>query len=118
MISWNKFFQNPVIEYELQKISKFREESLQNEPSFKIYPETENVFKAFELTPFEKVKVVIIGQDCYHGSINNIPQAQGLCFSVPDNFPYPPSLKNIFKELINDIGCTMPKSGNLTKWAN
>ena len=118
MISWNKFFQNPIIQYELEKISEFRKKSLNEDPSSKIYPETENVFKAFELTPFEKVKVVIIGQDCYHGSINNIPQAQGLCFSVPDNFPYPPSLKNIFKELISDIGCTMPKSGNLTQWAN
>ena len=118
MTSWNDFFQKPIIKSELKKISDYRKESLEEKPSFEIYPKEENVFKAFDLTPFEKMKVVIIGQDCYHGSINNIPQAQGLCFSVPDNFPFPPSLKNIFKELINDIGCAMPKSGNLTKWAN
>lgn len=118
MTSWNTFFQQPIIQSELEKISQFREKSLQEESDFQIYPDSENVFKAFDLTPFEQVKVVIIGQDCYHGSINNIPQAQGLCFSVPDNFPFPPSLKNIFKELISDIGCAMPQSGNLTKWAN
>lgn len=118
MTSWNTFFQQPIIQSELEKISQFRTKSLQEDSDFQIYPDSENVFKAFDLTPFEQVKVVIIGQDCYHGSINNIPQAQGLCFSVPDNFPFPPSLKNIFKELINDIGCAMPKSGNLTKWAS
>ena len=118
MTSWNKFFQNPIIQSELQKISEFRKKSQNEDPSSKIYPKEENVFKAFDLTPLEKTKVVIIGQDCYHGCINNVPQAQGLCFSVPDNFPFPPSLKNIFKELMNDINCAMPQSGNLTKWAN
>ena len=118
MTSWNTFFQQPIIQSELEKISQFRTKSLQEESDFQIYPDSENVFKAFDLTPFEQVKAVIIGQDCYHGSINNVPQAQGLCFSVPDNFPFPPSLKNIFKELISDIGCAMPQSGNLTKWAN
>lgn len=118
MNSWNDFFEKIVIQNELKKISEYRKQSLHDDPSFEIYPKEEDVFKAFELTPFEKIKIVIIGQDCYHGSVNNIPQAQGLCFSVPDNFPLPPSLKNIFKELVDDIGCTMPKSGNLTKWAN
>tara|TARA_B100001173_G_C15977501_1_gene542905 strand:- start:463 stop:1143 length:681 start_codon:yes stop_codon:yes gene_type:complete len=118
MTSWNTFFQQLIIQSELEKISQFRTKSLQEDSDFQIYPDSENVFKAFDLTPFEQVKVVIIGQDCYHGSINNVPQAQGLCFSVPDNFPFPPSLKNIFKELISDIGCAMPQSGNLTKWAN
>jgi len=118
MISWNTFFQQPIIQFELEKITQFRTKSLEEDSDFQIYPDSENVFKAFDLTPFEQVKVIIIGQDCYHGSINNIPQAQGLCFSVPDNFPYPPSLKNIFKELISDIGCAIPQSGNLTKWAN
>ena len=118
MISWNTFFQQPIIQSELEKITQFRTKSLQEDSDFQIYPDSENVFTAFDLTSFEQVKVIIIGQDCYHGSINNIPQAQGLCFSVPDNFPYPPSLKNIFKELISDIGCAMPQSGNLTKWAN
>ncbi len=118
MTSWNTFFQQLIIQSELEKISQFRTKSLQEDSDFQIYPDSENVFKAFDLTPFEQVKIVIIGQDCYHGSINNVPQAQGLCFSVPDNFPFPPSLKNIFKELISDIGCAMPQSGNLTKWAN
>jgi uracil-DNA glycosylase len=118
MTSWNTFFTQPIIQSELEKISQFRKKSLDEDSNLQIYPESENVFKAFTLTPFESVKVVIIGQDCYHGSSNNIPQAQGLCFSVPDNFPLPPSLKNIFKELVDDIGCAIPKSGNLTKWAN
>ena len=118
MTSWNTFFQQPIIQSELEKITQFRTKSLEEDSDFQIYPDSENVFKAFDLTSFEQVNVVIIGQDCYHGSINNIPQAQGLCFSVPDNFPYPPSLKNIFKELISDIGCAMPQSGNLTRWAN
>tara|TARA_Y100000816_G_C26012788_1_gene529539 strand:- start:88 stop:768 length:681 start_codon:yes stop_codon:yes gene_type:complete len=118
MTSWNTFFTQPIIQSELEKISQFRKKSLEEDSNLQIYPESENVFKAFTLTPFESVKVVIIGQDCYHGSSNNIPQAQGLCFSVPDNFPLPPSLKNIFKELVDDIGCAIPKSGNLTKWAN
>lgn len=118
MTSWNTFFTQPIIQSELEKINQFRKKSLEEDSNLQIYPESENVFKAFTLTPFESVKVVIIGQDCYHGSSNNIPQAQGLCFSVPDNFPLPPSLKNIFKELVDDIGCAIPKSGNLTKWAN
>ena len=118
MTSWNTFFTQPIIQSELEKINQFRKKSLEEDSNLQIYPESENVFKAFTLTPFESVKVVIIGQDCYHGSSNNIPQAQGLCFSVPDNFPLPPSLKNIFKELVGDIGCAIPKSGNLTKWAN
>ena len=118
MTSWNTFFTQPIIQSELEKINQFRKKSLDEDSNLQIYPESENVFKAFTLTPFESVKVVIIGQDCYHGSSNNIPQAQGLCFSVPDNFPLPPSLKNIFKELVDDIGCAIPKSGNLTKWAN
>ena len=97
MIEWNDFFQKLIIQKELEKVSQFREKSLADEPSFEIYPKEEDVFKAFQLTSLKETKVVIIGQDCYHGSVNNIPQAQGLCFSVPDNFPLPPSLKNIFK---------------------
>ena len=117
MKSWNNFFTKTLIQEELKKIDKYHKDSLSKDDSFQIFPNKENIFKAFDLTPFEQLKVVIIGQDCYHGSVNNIPQAQGLCFSVPDNFPFPPSLKNIFKELVNDIDCTMPYSGNLTKWA-
>lgn len=78
-----------------------------------IYPEEHQIFNAFELTPFSKVKVVILGQDPYHGP----GQAHGLCFSVPKNIPLPPSLQNIFKALNNDIGADIPKHGSLEKWA-
>jgi uracil-DNA glycosylase len=78
-----------------------------------IYPEFKNIFRAFHLTPLHSLKVVILGQDPYHGP----NQAHGLCFSVPEGVPHPPSLKNIFKELSQDIGCSPPKSGDLSKWA-
>ena len=78
-----------------------------------IYPRGENIFAAFEHTPFENVEVVILGQDPYHG----VGQAHGLSFSVQDGVPHPPSLQNIFKELKDDLGCTIPKNGNLTSWA-
>lgn len=78
-----------------------------------IYPPGSLIFNAFDKTPFEKIKVVILGQDPYHGP----GQAHGLCFSVPDGVPFPPSLVNIFKELNTDIGMPIPKNGNLTKWA-
>lgn len=78
-----------------------------------IYPPGSLIFNAFDKTPFEKVKVVILGQDPYHGP----GQAHGLCFSVPDDVPFPPSLVNIFRELNTDIGMPIPKNGNLTKWA-
>ncbi len=78
-----------------------------------IYPRGENIFAAFEHTPFENVEVVILGQDPYHGA----GQAHGLSFSVQDGVPHPPSLQNIFKELKDDLGCTIPKNGNLTSWA-
>lgn len=80
---------------------------------YTIYPETQNVFNALNLVPFDKVKVVIIGQDPYHGP----KQAHGLCFSVQHGVAIPPSLENIFKELHSDLGCTIPKNGDLTKWA-
>jgi uracil-DNA glycosylase len=79
-----------------------------------VYPPPAAVFKALDLCPLSKVKVVIIGQDPYHGE----GQAHGLCFSVNNGVKFPPSLRNIFKELNNDIpGFTMPLSGNLEKWA-
>lgn len=78
-----------------------------------IYPPPKFIFRAFELTPFDKVEVVILGQDPYHGK----GQAHGLAFSVLQNIPMPPSLQNIYKEIINDIGGTMPKTGNLECWA-
>jgi len=78
-----------------------------------IYPPGSLIFNAFEKTPFDKVKVVILGQDPYHGA----GQAMGLSFSVPDDVSPPPSLINIFKELQDDIGMHIPTTGNLTKWA-
>ncbi|MFA5692655.1 MAG: uracil-DNA glycosylase [Acholeplasmataceae bacterium] len=78
-----------------------------------ILPKKEDWFKAFKLTPFDKVKVVIIGQDPYHG----LNQAHGLAFSTLEE-KLPPSLKNIFKELVSDLQVNYPKNGNLTKWAN
>lgn len=78
-----------------------------------IYPKAENVFNALNLVKFKDVKVVIIGQDPYHGP----NQAHGLCFSVEKDVAIPPSLQNIYKELKSDLGCTIPTHGNLTKWA-
>ena len=78
-----------------------------------IYPPGPLIFNAFNTTPFDDVKVVILGQDPYHGP----GQAMGLSFSVPPGVKPPPSLENIFKELNNDIGMLIPKSGDLTKWA-
>ena len=78
-----------------------------------IYPPGRFIFNAFNLCPFNKVKVVIIGQDPYHGP----GQAHGLCFSVNDGVPFPPSLQNIFKEIQRDLGAPIPTSGNLTRWA-
>ncbi len=78
-----------------------------------IYPPGSLIFNAFNKTPFDLVKVVILGQDPYHGK----DQAMGLSFSVPDGISSPPSLINIFKELHDDVGVAIPNSGNLTKWA-
>lgn len=80
---------------------------------YRIYPPGNRIFAAFDYTPFSKVKVVILGQDPYHGD----GQAHGLCFSVPDGISLPPSLVNIYKELNSDLGIPVPKSGNLEKWA-
>jgi uracil-DNA glycosylase len=77
------------------------------------FPPANQIFRAFDLCPFDKVRVVIIGQDPYH----DVNQAHGLCFSVQDGIPAPPSLVNIYKELNRDLGKTIPSSGNLTHWA-
>jgi uracil-DNA glycosylase len=78
-----------------------------------IYPPGSLLFNAFNLTPFDQVKLVILGQDPYHGP----GQAHGLCFSVQDGVPPPPSLLNIFKEMHDDLGVRIPETGNLTHWA-
>jgi len=80
---------------------------------YRCFPPAQLVFNAFNLCPFDKVKVVIIGQDPYHDD----GQAHGLSFSVNDGVPFPPSLQNIFKEINNDLGTPIPTSGNLTRWA-
>ncbi len=78
-----------------------------------IYPPGPLIFNAFEQTPFDKVRVVILGQDPYH----NPGEAMGLCFSVPKGVKMPPSLVNIFREVQRDVGCPMPPHGDLTYWA-
>lgn len=78
-----------------------------------VYPPPRRIFAALDEVPFEKVRVVILGQDPYHGP----GQANGLCFSVADGVPFPPSLRNIFKEINADLGLTMPATGNLDHWA-
>ena len=78
-----------------------------------IFPAGRNIFRAFDKCPFDNVKVVIIGQDPYHGD----GQANGLCFSVNEGVPFPPSLKNIFKEVHDDVGAPIPTSGDLDRWA-
>lgn len=99
-------FQKPYFE---QLTHFLKTEKLQGKT---IYPPGPLIFNAFAKTPFHKVKVVLLGQDPYHGP----GQAMGLSFSVPDGVPPPPSLVNIYKELHNDIGMPIPKTGNLTKW--
>ena len=94
-----------------QKILAFLEQ--ERHLGKKIYPAKENIFNAIKLTPFEKLKVVIIGQDPYH----NPKQAHGLSFSVPKGVAFPPSLINIFKELQDDCGITAPRHGCLEQWA-
>lgn len=79
-----------------------------------IYPPGSLIFNAYERTPFQKVKVVILGQDPYH----NPGEAMGLSFSVPKNVRVPPSLQNIYKELVDDVGVPMPAHGDLTSWAD
>lgn len=78
-----------------------------------VYPRGSNIFRAFDKCPVEKLKVVIIGQDPYHGP----GQANGLCFSVGDGVPFPPSLQNIFKEISDDVHTPVPPTGNLDRWA-
>ena len=78
-----------------------------------VYPDMYDIYNCFRYTPLSDVKVVLLGQDPYH----NVGQAHGLCFSVREGIPQPPSLINIFKELHDDLGCPVPRSGDLTKWA-
>ena len=102
-------------EFEKEYYLRLRE-FLKNEyanPAFPVYPDMHDIFNALKITDYHAVKAVIIGQDPYHGP----SQAHGLSFSVRDGIAPPPSLVNIFKELNADLGIPIPKSGNLTKWA-
>jgi uracil-DNA glycosylase len=108
--SWQKVLQS---EFDKQYFEKLTEFVRQQYLSATIYPEGKNIFRAFELCPFDQVKVVILGQDPYHGP----KQANGLCFSVNDGIPLPPSLQNIYKEINSDLGVSMPRTGNLDNWA-
>jgi len=94
--------------------STLKEFLVEEKLNYTLYPPGRLIFNAFQRTPFEQVKVVILGQDPYHGK----GQAHGLCFSVPRGIPQPPSLVNIFKELHSDLGVPIPEHGNLEKWAD
>ena len=96
-----------------EKYRKIRNFLLTEYGNYTVYPDMYDLYNCFLFTPFEKVKVVLLGQDPYHGE----GQAHGLCFSVQKGIPNPPSLENIFKELQSDIQCPRPPSGDLTKWA-
>lgn len=108
--TWKKKLSTEFEKPYFQKMDAFIDEELKTQM---IYPPEKLIFNAFEKCPFEKVKVVIIGQDPYHGT----GQANGLCFSVNDGIKSPPSLRNIFKEIQRDLGKDMPTSGNLERWA-
>jgi uracil-DNA glycosylase len=101
-------------EFESEYFAQLRDFLVEEKKTQQIFPPGSLIFNAFDHTPVEKVKAVIIGQDPYHGP----GQAHGLCFSVNDGVKFPPSLQNIFKELKTDIGMEIPFSGNLTKWAD
>ncbi|TGK87296.1 uracil-DNA glycosylase [Leptospira noumeaensis] len=108
---WKEVLQ---LEFEKPYFSNLREWIREEYKSKVVYPPAKLIFNAFDSCPFDKVKVVILGQDPYHGP----GQAHGLCFSVNDGVPHPPSLQNIFKEIHDDLKIPIPKTGNLTRWAN
>ncbi|MBM9589822.1 uracil-DNA glycosylase [Leptospira sp. 201903075] len=101
-------------EFEKPYFSALRDWIREEYKSKVVYPPAKLIFNAFDSCPFDKVKVVILGQDPYHGP----GQAHGLCFSVNEGVPFPPSLQNIFKEITDDLGKPVPKSGDLTRLAN
>jgi len=108
--SWGEVLKNEFASLYFIELKTFLKEE---KKKYIIYPKSSNLFAALNQTPIASVKVVILGQDPYHGE----GQANGLSFSVSDGVRLPPSLKNIFKELSDDIGVRIPESGNLEKWA-
>ena len=110
MTTWNEILAEEMEKDYYQELQAFVQKRREE---VRVFPEEKNVFRALELTPFESVKVVILGQDPYHG----FGQAHGLSFSVQKGIPLPPSLKNIYKELQEDIGGGLPTEGDLSHWA-
>jgi len=109
--AWKAHFEHEFVQDYMVKLREFLKTEKQNRQV--IYPPSDLWFNAFLQTPLEKIKVVIVGQDPYHGE----GQAHGLSFSVPDGIKVPPSLRNIYKELNRDLGADIPTSGNLEAWA-
>lgn len=110
MTTWNEILAEEMQKDYYQELQAFVQK---RRAEVRVFPDEKNVFNALELTPFESVKVVILGQDPYHG----FGQAHGLSFSVQKGIPLPPSLRNIYKELQEDIGGDLPTEGDLTHWA-
>ena len=110
MTTWNEILAEEMQKDYYQELQAFVQK---RRAEVRVFPEEKNVFTALELTPFESVKVVILGQDPYHG----FGQAHGLSFSVQKGIPLPPSLRNIYKELQEDIGGELPTEGDLSHWA-
>lgn len=110
MTTWNEILAEEMEKDYYQQLQAFVQK---RRAEVRVFPEEKNVFNALKLTPFESVKVVILGQDPYHG----FGQAHGLSFSVQKGTPLPPSLKNIYKELQEDIGGELPIEGDLSHWA-
>lgn len=108
--SWKKVLEPQFSQPYWESLTKFVREEYKEK---KVYPPGSAIFRAFDLCPFDKVKVVIVGQDPYHGP----KQAMGLSFSINDGIALPPSLKNIYQEIRNDLGITPMASGDLTRWA-
>lgn len=108
--SWKPLLEQELMADYFKNLKSFVKAEYDN---FVCYPKINDIFAAFEYCPFEDLKVVIIGQDPYHG----VGQGNGLCFSVNENMEIPPSLKNIFKEIETDIGKPIPQNGNLERWA-
>ena len=110
--SWKEVLSDEFNKEYFAKLTQFvKEEYSSGTP---IYPPARLIFNAFDHCPFDKVKVVILGQDPYHGA----GQAHGLCFSVNKGIPFPPSLLNIFKEIESDLGTPIPQDGDLTRWSD
>ncbi|MBU0487701.1 MAG: uracil-DNA glycosylase [Bacteroidetes bacterium] len=109
-VSWAQMLQE---EFQKPYFSALKEFLLEEKANFAVYPPGKLIFNAFDRTPFKNVKIIILGQDPYHGE----RQAHGLSFSVPMGIKLPPSLVNIFKEVHQDVGISMPVHGNLEKWA-